>query len=330
MSGQRRQRSYDHRLRELVRKTGDSNIAIELGVPRSTAAGWVGGDHQDVVTVDVLEMQEVDLQAEVLKLRRHLRAAGTIVGLLMILVQIPGCSLDHRSLLDVNSRAALLRAIECARRLLPLRVVLRVLGISSSRFHAWRRVENDCRPTDRPSCPKRAPNQLTPEEVFTIGDMVTSPEYRHVPTSRLAILAQRLGKVFAAPSTWARLVRDHGWRRPRLRVHPEKPKVGLRTQRPDEAWHVDTTVIRLLDGTKAYVHAVIDNFSRRILAYRVSERFEIANTLAVLMDAVRGSSGGADENESPPMLVVDGGVENFNGLVDADSRHKPLREISYL
>ena len=36
-------------------------------------------------------------------------------------------------------------------------------------------------------------------------------------------------------------------------------------------WHVDTTVIRLLDGTRAYLHAVIDNFSRRILAWRVVE-----------------------------------------------------------
>ena len=36
-------------------------------------------------------------------------------------------------------------------------------------------------------------------------------------------------------------------------------------------WHIDTTVIRLLDGTRAYLHAVIDNFSRRILAFRVAE-----------------------------------------------------------
>jgi len=34
-------------------------------------------------------------------------------------------------------------------------------------------------------------------------------------------------------------------------------------------WHIDTTVVRLLDGTRAYLHAVIDNFSLRILAWRV-------------------------------------------------------------
>jgi hypothetical protein len=79
--------------------------------------------------------------------------------------------------------------------------------------------------------------------------MVTALEYRHVPTGTLAVLAQRLDKVWTSPSTWYPLVRKFGWRRPRLRVHPAKPKVGLRTTRADEIWHIDTTVIRLLDGT---------------------------------------------------------------------------------
>ena len=41
----------------------------------------------------------------------------------------------------------------------------------------------------------------------TIKEMVTSEEYRHVPTGTLAVLAQRLGKVFASSSTWYRPVR---------------------------------------------------------------------------------------------------------------------------
>ena len=38
-------------------------------------------------------------------------------------------------------------------------------------------------------------------------------------------------------------------------------------------WHIDPTVVRLLDGSRAYLHAVIDNFSRRIVAWRVAETF---------------------------------------------------------
>ena len=103
-----------------------------------------------------------------------------------------------------------------------------------------------------------------------------------------------------------------GWRRPRLRVHPAKPKVGLRTTRPDEIWHIDTTVIRLLDGTRAYLHAVIDNFSRRILAWRVAETFAPADSVAVLLEASRCAT-----SSDTPVVLADGGVENANAEVDA-------------
>jgi transposase InsO family protein len=153
--------------------------------------------------------------------------------------------------------------------------------------------------------------------------MVTAPEYRHVPTGTLAVLAQRLNAVSASPSTWYRLVRTYGWRRPRLRIHPAKPKVGLRMSGPDEMWHVDTTVIRLLDGTRAYLHAVIDNFSRRILAWRVSDTFAPGNTVAVLLEASRGATRAANA----PAVLADAGVENVNAQVDALIESGVLRRL---
>jgi len=142
--------------------------------------------------------------------------------------------------------------------------------------------------------------------------MVESQDFRHVLTGRLAVLAQRLKKVFASASTWRRLVREHGWRRPRLRVHPAKPKVGIRAERADELGHIDTTILCLVDGTKAYIHAVIDNFSRRILAWRVAGAFDTANTIATLLDASRSRSS----EKTPPTVLADGGVENFNRNID--------------
>jgi putative transposase len=142
--------------------------------------------------------------------------------------------------------------------------------------------------------------------------MVTALEYRHVPTGTLAVLAQRLGKVWASPSTWHHLVRKFRWRRPRLRVHPAKPKVGLRTARANEIWHIDTTVIRLLDGTRVYLYAVIDNFSRRILAWRVAETLATANSVAVLGEAGRGTI----PSETTPVVLADAGVETVNAQVD--------------
>ena len=96
-------------------------------------------------------------------------------------------------------------------------------------------------------------------------------------------------------------------------MHPVKPKIGLRTTRADEMWHIDTTVIRLLDGTRAYLHAVIDNFSRRILAWRVADTFAPVNSVAVLLDASRG----ATSSDRTPVVLADAGVENVNAQVDA-------------
>ena len=44
-------------------------------------------------------------------------------------------------------------------------------------------------------------------------------------------------------------------------------------------------------------------------------RFEFGNTIAVLVEAARSAVGASGAKE-PPMLVVDGGVENFNGGVE--------------
>ncbi len=308
----RRQQTYDHRLRDLVRTTGDPNILAELGVPRSTALGWLRRNYQPVVTADVLDMDHIRLQAEVLRLRRRNRTLAAVIRLLLALVRALGGRRERRRLPQGPAKAQLLRAVEHTEDVLSLRGALRILGLSASRYHRWRQAEHTCGLDDQPSCPRLTPTQLTAAEILEMKQMVESPEYRHVPTGRLAILAQRLGKVFAAPATWYKLARSRGWRRLRTRVHPAAPKDGVRASVPDEMWHVDTTIIKLLDGVKIYLHAVIDNYSRKILAWSGAEKFEFATTVAILRTAARE----AVSAEDAPTLVTDAGVENVNAGVD--------------
>jgi len=283
----RPQQRYDHRLRDLVQRTGDVTVATDLGVLRSTARGWLGGAPTVVVCLDVVDLTEPELRQEVLKLRRRVQKLSALLRLALALLRTSGFRLTGERLPDGRAKTRILRAVDRAREYLPLPSVLRFLRVSPSRFNAWRRRQRACALDDQSSCPRTSPSRLTPPEVRAIEEMVTSPDYRHVPTGTLAVLAQRLGRVWASPSTWYRLVRQNGWRRPRLRVHPAKPKIGLRTTRANERWHIDTTVIRLLDGTRAYLHAVIDNFSRRILAWRVADTFAPVNSVTVLLDASR-------------------------------------------
>ena len=300
---------YDHRLRELVRSTGDVDLAIRRGVPRSTARGWLTANGAEVITVDVIDMDTSRLQQEVLARRDRVGRLMALLRIMAVLLKVSGFSLEGSRLPEGTAKLSLLRAIQRSRSVLSLGIVLRLLGLSQSRYHSWKR-EQECGLDDVLSCPRSSPQQLTSTEVETVKQMVTSDEYRHVPTGTLALLAQRLGKVFASPTTWYRLVRYYKWRRPRGRVYPASPKVGIRASRPNEIWHVDTTLIRLLDGSRGYLHAVIDNFSRRILAWKVSAIFDPDATAEILLSASKDLAAGK------PSVLVDGGVENFNQAVD--------------
>jgi transposase InsO family protein len=308
-SSTRTQQRYDHRLRRLIQTTGDLDLAVSHGVPRSTARGWLKNSGTDVVSIDALDMDTIRLQQEVAILRRRVTRLLCLLQLIVVALKVSDFSFDRLRIPENNGKRRLLRAIERVRSHLALRRVLSLIGMSRTRYHAWI-GKQECGLNDRSCCPKSSPQELTQTEVNTIRGMVTSDEFRHVPTGTLARLAQRLSKVFASPTTWYRLVRTHKWRRPRLRVYPAKPKIGIRASRANEVWHVDTTLIRLLDGSRVYLHAVIDNFSRRILAWMIAERFHPAITAQLLLDASKSMTSGQ------PMVLVDGGVENFNSAVD--------------
>ncbi len=305
---------YDHRLRDLVRETGDISIALELGVPRSTATGWLTSPHRPVISHELFDLTDVQVRARIVLLERQLRIVTAIMLLYQTACRVAGIRLDHVRFPEGKTKESILRAIERAHQCIPLGSALHIIGLSVARYHSWVRVKNnDCPLDDRSSCPHSHPTQLLPNDLRTMKDMATSPEYRHVPTSKLAILAQRLGKVFASPATWCRHVRERGWRRPRKRVHPSKPTKGIRADKPNGMWHVDVTVIPLLDGTKIYLQAIIDNFSRRILAWRISNRLEPAATAALLVKAFECCMGSGN---APQSLMIDGGIENINNAVN--------------
>src|SRR5215470_14778453 len=216
------QQRYDHRLRELVQRTRDLTTATDLGVPRSTARGWLRTAPTVTVSLDVANLTELELQQEVLKLRQRVQKLAALLRLALVLLRLSGFTLAGERLPDGPDKLRILRATDQARACIPLRALLRFLRLSPSRFHAWRRQHTVCVLDDQSSCPRTSPHRLTPSEIRVIHEMVTSPSYRHVPTGTLAVLAQRLSRVCTSASTWYRLARRFGWRRPRLRVHPAK------------------------------------------------------------------------------------------------------------
>jgi hypothetical protein len=92
----RPQRRYDHRLRDLVQRTGDVTIATDLGVPRSTARGWLAARPRAVVSVDVADLTEPELRQEILKLRQRVEKLAALLRLALALLRVSGFRLSTR------------------------------------------------------------------------------------------------------------------------------------------------------------------------------------------------------------------------------------------
>lgn len=152
---------------------------------------------------------------------------------------------------------------------------------------------------------------MTATERSEMRCMVQSEDYRHLSVGSIARLASRLGKVYACTSTWYRAIQNGNWIRSRKRIYPTKPRIGLRATKPNEYLHVDTTIVRLLDGSRVYLHAILDNFSRRILTWRLNDTFETGTTAELLKEAAKGLPDGTVHS-----AVMDSGVENVNGTVN--------------
>jgi putative transposase len=87
---------------------------------------------------------------------------------------------------------------------------------------------------------------------------------------------------------------------------------------------MDATVLSLQDGTKAYLQLILDNFSRRIIACQVEPSPSALHSEQLLRSAFASIADTASDNID---LIVDGGSENNNRIVEAFLTTTPIRKL---
>jgi hypothetical protein len=87
----RPQQRYDHRLRNLVHRSGDVTVATDLRVSRPTARGWLRAAKTVVVCLDVADLTEPELRQEILMLRRRVQKLTALLRLVQALLRHHGC-----------------------------------------------------------------------------------------------------------------------------------------------------------------------------------------------------------------------------------------------
>jgi len=307
-------RRYEPRLKNLVAKSNDLSQFLALGIPVSTLRQWQKNGVLDFFTLPQFELSDAQLIQENLKLAARVDALVAEKTLITKTITIFGFQIQYQRLPSAEAKSEILAAIKGAASMFPLSTCLELIGLSTARYHAWIKRQIKCLLLDQVSCPRISPTKLTTAEVAKIKSLYTSSEFAHYSMIALSWLAKKTGEVMASASTWSRVVRQYGLSRTQVRIYPPRPKIGIRASAPGQIWHLDLTILRLQDGTKAFVQCVIDNFSRYVLAWKVSPDYGGLHTKELLLAAIK-KAGELGLNLIPEVFV-DSGTENLNEHVD--------------
>jgi transposase InsO family protein len=88
---------------------------------------------------------------------------------------------------------------------------------------------------------------------------------------------------------------------------------GLQASSPNEYWHADTTYYELYGAKRVCITFVMDNYSKMILGFAVSEKRCFVLIKDALTNALKTALQQSDSNSS--YLVTDGGGENQSDQV---------------
>ena len=307
-------RRYDPRLKNLVAESGDIERFRKFGIPDSSFRQWVKDGSREFFTLPELEMDTSALVQENMLLKSQVNALQAKHDLVSRTIKIFGFQIQYKRLPSPESKSDILAAIKSAVQAISLEHCLEVIGLSSARYFNWIKRQVSCELKDQPSCPRISPTKLKTSELNKIKDIYTSKDFAYYSVLSLSWLGKKTGQVIAYASTWSRVIRELGLKRNRVRIYPSKPKVGVRASAPGEIWHLDLTILRLQDGTRAFVQAVIDNFSRYVLAWKVSRDYGGLRTKELILKAIaKAHSLGMI---AVPDIWVDSGTENLNMHVD--------------
>jgi transposase InsO family protein len=169
--------------------------------------------------------------------------------------------------MSAKEKLELLRAVESSG--LAVTVALRQLQIPTSTYYRWRRkfraggVPALC---DQPPNRERVWNELLPPEREKILEVaLVYPEWS---SREIACHLADAGSFTVSESTVYRLLKREGLVKPRVvRTFPAGSEFRVKTTRPNQMWQTDASYLLVKNWGWYYLISVLDDHSRRILAW---------------------------------------------------------------
>jgi putative transposase len=175
--------------------------------------------------------------------------------------------------------------IEDHRDEFPVRLMCKVLEVSTSGYYAWRG-----RPPSKREMANRVLTAKIKEEFEKSGETYGSPRiYQVMRKLGLMCSPKRVARLMRAADLKARQTRRYRSTTKRNkadRAAPNRLKRDFSATAPNRKWVTDITYIATQEGW-LYLAVIMDLFSRRIVGWAMSKRMTSALTLRALNMAIR-------------------------------------------
>lgn len=211
-----------------------------------------------------------------------------------------------------ESKEKVVDAIIRTSKIIPVNKAVKIFNISTTTFYTWvADVKLSCSNSAFKLCNKMYSSQITPMEVKAIKEALMNRKTLHWSIRSVHLKGIRDGRLSVSENTMYKVNKALEIRKPREVVKRKKRhKQGVRATAPNRIWHADITTLKTLDGKRHYISLVMDNYSRRILSYAVSDRVSGLVTKSTIVEAYEKAKN--ISNNLQIDLIVDGGPENNN------------------
>ena len=215
--------------------------------------------------------------------------------------------------MSAQKKAAILRAVEESG--LPIREALERMDVAPSTYYRWKRLERALGTEglkDRSPYKGRVWNQLLDEERDKIFEMAML--YPERSSREIACYIADQGHFSVSESTVFRVLKKQGWIKPReMKTFPAGPEYTIKTKRINQQWQTDATYLLVKNWGWYYLISVLDDFSRRILAWKLQPCMDAGAFSEVLEMACEAVGLSVIPDCKRPRLVSDRGPALISG-----------------
>lgn len=298
-------KKYDDTIKEIIIQTGNPNALPELNIPRTTALYWIQKSKKKIKLCK--KDTAHNLYKNVKKLKKDIITEKT-KNYFQILV----CKV-YKDVKDGTKRdKAIVKLIIKFKTQLPIKVLCKLASFDLKKFYS---ISNTKPKTIFYRTKK---NQLTIREQKMIAKLARCSSLSHLSLKRLHLHAYRNSIVICGYDTFRKYISKFMINRKRNRRNKKSYNNTLITTNANHVWHIDITEFKLTNNKKVYLQVILDNFSRKVISWRLSLRKTLNITMKNIAHATRISS--------PLFLLSDGGGENIGNKLRGFLKKKGISQ----